>query len=317
MEVQKTPLLAIFGPTATGKTGLAIQLAKALDGEIICADSMQIYKYLNIGTAKPTQQERAQALHHLVDFLEPEEQYSVAAYQAAANTAIADVIGRGKLPILCGGTGQYITAVVEGLQFSPMGRQQKDICEHFTKNIQEANTEQLLQQLEKVDPQKAAKLQPADRKRILRALEIHRSTGESATAHEARSIPAERPYKTLLLSLDYVDRQQLYAGIEARVDAMMAQGLLQEAKRVFDNKDRFPTAVQAIGYKEFFPHFTEGAPLEICVTNLKQATRRYAKRQRTWFRRYGEEALPVWVGQTFFENVLQQASTFVAENGKR
>lgn len=280
----KAKLLVLCGPTATGKTSLSIALAKQLDGEIICADSMQIYKGLVIGTAQATQDEMQGIPHHLTGFLPPDVRFSVADYVGMAQEAIADITARGKLPIVVGGTGLYIKSLVEGIQFS---KQKTDLSVRAALQLQleKEGIEPLFVRLMELDPQYANTLHPNNHGRVLRALELYLQTGKTMSEQLAESRPAERPYKDTIISLHYTTREILYAHINARVDVMMAQGLLQEAQSVFAQRERYITAAQAIGYKEFFPYFMQTDALQNCIEKLKQSSRNYAKRQITWFAR--------------------------------
>lgn len=280
---KKHPVLAVVGPTATGKTALGVALAERFQGEIISADSMQLYKGLDVGTAKVTPEETHGIPHHAVDLLKPEQTFSVADFTALAGTLEADLFARGKLPILVGGTGLYVQSFLYGVRFAaektPAG-----LREQLAAELTEKGPAALYAELQAVDPEAAAAIHPNNQVRVLRALEHYRATGKKLSEQKAASLPPERPYRSLVLGLDFLDRAQLYQRIDLRVDRMMEAGLLREAKLVFDNRDRFRTAAQAIGYKEFFPYFAGEADLPPCVEKLKQASRNYAKRQLTWFR---------------------------------
>ena len=278
----KVKILVLTGPTATGKTSMSIRLAQKLGGEIISADSMQIYKYLSVGTAKATPEEMQGIPHHLMDFLEPTERFSVADYVEAANECIRDISARGRVPILVGGTGLYIDSLVKGIRFE---REQYDphLRERLERELRERGIEPLFARLKAIDPEYAEKLHPNNHVRVLRALELYEQTGRTMTQQRADSVPPERPYDDTVVVLSYPDRAQLYSRIDRRVDAMTENGLLDEARLVFDHRDSYRTAAQAIGYKEFFPFFEGTAELSACVEKLKQASRNYAKRQLTWF----------------------------------
>ncbi len=280
----KGKLLVICGPTATGKTSLSVSVAKRLNGEIICADSMQIYKHLNIGTAKVTEEEKFGVAHHLVDFLPPSQQFSVAEYSKLAKECIDDITKRGKLPIIVGGTGQYIESIVKGINFAAESTD-KSVRERIDKRLNDEGIEELYKQLCEIDPIYAAKLHINNTVRITRALELYEQTGKTMTWQLQNSLPSERPYNDKIFCLNCNERSKLYERINARVDLMVCGGVLEEARLVFDNKGTFTTAAQAIGYKEFFPYFKGESTLEECVDALKQATRNYAKRQLTWFKR--------------------------------
>ena len=271
----KPPLLVVAGPTASGKTALAIALCLSLGGEVVSADSMQVYQGMEIATAKPTAEELRVVSHHLIGFADPAARFSVAGYAPLARAAIADIHARGKLPVLCGGTGLYIQAVTEGLTLTEgeFGAREDVIADW--------------QALASIDPTAAAKIHPNDAKRIARALELYHATGITLTEQNARSRPEDRSYHTKMLFLHARERQHLYDRIDARVDQMLAAGLLGEA--TLWRQAAGATAAQAIGYKELEPYFLDQCTLEEAVAHLKQETRRYAKRQLSWFRRMARE----------------------------
>ncbi|MEA4912072.1 MAG: tRNA (adenosine(37)-N6)-dimethylallyltransferase MiaA [Oscillospiraceae bacterium] len=287
-SAKKQPLLVIAGPTASGKTATAIEAALLLDGEIVSADSMQIYRGLNIGTAKPAMAERAAVPHYLIDILDPDAAYSAADYVRDANRAIDAIVARGKQPIVCGGTGLYIDALTSGLRF--LQQENNDaLREQVRADRERLGVEAMLAELAAADPDYARTLHINNEKRILRAVEKLRATGLTQ-AQLAQRTRAEESRFSCYYTVLSVERAQLYARIEQRVDAMLAAGLLEEARYVYENRARFATARDAIGYKEFFPYFEGAQTLHSCTDALKQATRRYAKRQLTWFRRR-EDAL--------------------------
>lgn len=277
------PLLAIVGPTASGKTALAVALAKRCGGEVVSADSMQIYRGMEIATAKPTVSERDGVPHHLIDFLPPDAVYSVAQYAKDARRCIREIHVRGRLPILCGGTGLYVDAVLDHLQF-PDVETDYALRAELERRADTEGMQRLLEELRTVDPETAAALHPHNRGRVIRALEVYRLTGKTMGEQRRLSRREAAPYRQCCLGLDYRDRQKLYDRIDRRVDAMLQAGLLDECRRALDG-GLSDTAAQAIGYKELAPYFAGLLPLEDCVDRLKRATRRYAKRQLTWFRR--------------------------------
>ncbi len=279
----KHPVLAVVGPTATGKTALGVALAKRFGGEVISADSMQIYRGLDVGTAKVTAEETQGVPHHCVDFLPPEEVFSVADFTALAARLEQEISARGALPILVGGTGLYIQSFLEGIRFTEE-KPSNGLREQLAAELEARGPEAMYAELLSVDPQAAAAIHPNNRVRVLRALEHYRATGRRLSEQKAASRPSQRPYRSLVLGLDFADRAQLYRRIDLRVDRMMEQGLLEEARLVYGHRDSYRTAAQAIGYKEFFPYFAGEAELAACVEKLKQASRNYAKRQLTWFR---------------------------------
>ena len=275
--------MAVVGPTATGKTALGVTLAQHFSGEVISCDSMQIYKGLDVGTAKVTPEETCGIPHHGVDILTPDKTFSVADFTAMAVELEQQISARGHLPILVGGTGLYVQSFLYGVRFAeekaPAG-----LREQLTAELAEKGGAAMYEELRSVDPEAAAAIHPNNQVRVLRALEHYRATGKKLSEQKADSLPPERPYRSLILGLDFPDRAGLYRRIDLRVDKMLDAGILQEAEYVWQNRETFRTAAQAIGYKEFFPYFEGAAPLEVCTEKLKQASRNYAKRQLTWFR---------------------------------
>lgn len=286
-EYQKIPLAVIAGPTASGKTALAVELALRLNGEIVSADSMQVYREMEIATAKPTKAERKGVAHHLIDFLPPEQSYSVAQYTQDAKRCIEEIAARGKLPILTGGTGLYIQSVVDNLEFTP-AEADEALRAQLDQIAEEQGGEALLSILREFDPETAQRLHPNNRGRIIRAIEVYRTTGIPMSEALRRSREHPSPYRPCMLLLGFEDRQRLYDRIDRRVDAMMEQGLEEEARRMYRRRDSLSaTALQAIGYKELFPCFAGLTELETAVERMKMETRRYAKRQISWFKRDG------------------------------
>jgi len=283
----KPPLLVIAGPTASGKTALAVELALRLNGEVVSADSMQVYADLFIGTARPTEEEMRGVPHHLLGFLPLSQAYSVAQYAQDARRVIADIHRRGKLPILCGGTGLYIRAVTDNIQFWEEDGPGEEVREQLRKQLRararEEGGEKLLAELAEVDPPTAARLHPNDTGRIVRALEVYHLTGVPLSEQMKRSRQQPSTYEVVFVFLDCRNRQVLYSRINRRADAMLRAGLLEEARAVLSTPYA-PTAMQAIGYKELAPYFRGELTLEQAMDKLKQSTRRYAKRQLSWFR---------------------------------
>lgn len=289
--LSKPKIVVIGGPTASGKTSLSVTLAKKFGGEIISADSMQIYRGLDVGTAKASAEEQQGIPHHLLDILAPEESFSVADYVARASGCIEDITARGRLPFIVGGTGLYISSLIDGISFA----EQPDtsaVRAELMARVAEEGIEPVYNELKSIDPEAAASIHPNNIGRVVRALELYKVTGKTMSQQKADSRPAEKPYDALCICLGGEDRQALYARIDRRVDAMLNDGILEEAKLVYDNRERYRTAAQAIGYKEFFPYFEGTAALEEAAAKLKQASRNYAKRQLTWFKRM--EA-PIWL----------------------
>ena len=279
----KHSVVAVVGPTATGKTALGVTLAKHFSGEVISCDSMQIYEGLDIGTAKVTPEETCGIPHHGVDILTPDRSFSVADFTAMAGKLEQEISARGNLPILVGGTGLYVQSFLYGVRFTeekaPVG-----LREQLAAELAEKGGAAMYDELKQADPEAAAAIHPNNLVRVLRALEHYRATGKKLSEQRADSLPPERPYRSLVLGLDFPDRAELYRRIDRRVDKMLEAGLLKEAQVVWQNRLCFRTAAQAIGYKEFFPYFEGTAALDRCTDKLKQASRNYAKRQLTWFR---------------------------------
>lgn len=285
MNTEKIPVLAVAGPTASGKTALAVALAKELDGEVVSADSMQVYREMQIGTARPNEEEMEGVPHHMLGFLPPTESFSVADYVERAAACIREIHARGKLPIVAGGTGLYIRSLLRGIRFSQMPE------DEALRRELEAQSEQdpvaLWETLRELDPEAAAAIHPNNRKRVIRAVEVCRVTGVPFSVQSKQAAEGDSPYRYALVCLGFHDRQKLYDRINRRVDVMMEQGLLKEAEG-FLKSHPGGTAVQAIGYKELAPYFRKECPLETAVENIRRETRRYAKRQLTWFRREEE-----------------------------
>ena len=282
----KPKVLVIAGPTASGKTKISIELAKRLNGEIISADSMQIYKYMNIGTAKPTEEEKEGIPHYLMDFLEPDEKFSVAQYKEMATKYIEEILSKNKVPIMVGGTGLYINSVTEEINFDTEIVENKKIREKLEKISLEQGNEGLYEELKRVDKDAANRIHLADTKRIIRALEVYKTTGITITEHQKMSKQIDKKYDYKIVGLK-IEREKLYERINKRVDLMVKDGLIEEAKEVLDmlSLKGHLTSFQAIGYKEFVPYFNGEITLEEALDTIKQESRRYAKRQITWFKR--------------------------------
>ena len=305
-DLSKPRVVAVGGPTASGKTALSVALARAFDGEIINADSMQIYKNLDVGTAKPSAEERQGIPHYLLDFLSPETPYSVADFTAAADPLIRDITARGRLPLVVGGTGLYITSLLSGMAFAPE-KTDPAIRARLQARADTEGGAALYAELQRIDPDYAAQVHPNNLPRVIRALELFEATGRRMSDQRREARPAEAPYHALCLCLTCRDRTVLYSRIDRRVDEMVENGVLDEARQVYDHRDAYRTAAQAIGYKEFFPYFEGTANLTECTERLKQATRNYAKRQLTWFRRQNDA---VWL-YLDEEDVTEHACTLV------
>ncbi len=279
----KNKAIVVVGATASGKTALGVHIAKKFNGEVISADSMQIYKGMNIATAKPTVEEMNGVRHHLIDFLDIHEQYSVSAYCNDARTAFDGIVGRGKLPVIVGGTGLYIDSFLSNTKFLD-DASSEDVRKELLLEAEEKGSEYLYGLLKEIDPDAAKNIHPNNTVRIVRALEIYKTTGKTLTVQNEQSRVTESDIEPLYIGINYSDREKLYERINLRVDLMIEKGLLKEAEAFFgDNPSK--TAVNAIGYKELKPYIDGDLPLDICVENLKRETRRYAKRQITWFKR--------------------------------
>ncbi len=299
-------IICVVGPTASGKTKLAVQLAKTYDGEVVSCDSMQIYKHMDIGTAKPTLEEMEGVRHHLIDIIEPGEDFSVGKYVQLADACVQDILSRGRTVIIAGGTGLYVDSLISGRTFAPVPQTGKR--EALEAQMREAGGEAMLEALRAVDPEAAQRLHPADEKRIIRALEVYEETGKTITQHnlETQAIPPR--YRPVWLGLDYADRAVLYRRIDLRVDLMLQAGLLDEIRALLAlSVSPAATAMQAIGYKEFFGALDGSCTLEEAAELCKQRSRNYAKRQLTWFRRNPEIRWLRLTGQEDFSAVLAAA----------
>lgn len=280
----KLSVLAVVGPTASGKTALSVELAKRTDGEIVSADSMQIYKGMDIASAKPTKEEMCGIPHHMMDFLPPETPYSVAQYTEAAGVCIREIAARGKLPIVVGGTGLYVDSLLSHTQFIEAPTDMALRAE-LDAQYEAVGGEEMLKRLAEFDPESAARLHPNNKKRILRAFEIYTLTGQTLTAALAQSHAVPSPFAPVYIGIAFRERAVLYDRINRRVDVMLERGLLEEAREFYKGSPE--TAAQAIGYKELKPFLDGALPFADAVENLKRATRNYAKRQITWFKRNG------------------------------
>ena len=309
MERQKYIIVA--GPTASGKTGLAIALAKRYGGQVVSADSMQIYADVQVGTARPTEEERDGVPHHLMGFLPLQDKYSVARYLEDANRVFSQLTTQGVLPVMCGGTGLYIQSFMENRQLFDE-QPNPAIRRRFEAFLAENGEEALLEKLRQIDPATAAKLHQNDTHRVIRALEVYHTTGRTIGQQDAESKAVPSPYDPCLILLNFRDRQALYDRINYRVDIMLENGLLEEAKRIL-RTDPDATVTQAIGYKEFRPYFEGTCSLQEAADRLKQQTRRYAKRQLSWFRRM-EAAATLYVDDYTDANQLVKVASEVYES---
>jgi len=279
----KAKVIVICGPTASGKTALSIEVAKKINGEIISCDSMQIYKDMNIGTAKPTKEEMGEIKHYLIDYVLPTERYSVAEYKKDAKKAIKEVIEKGKTPIIVGGTGLYVDSLIYEIEY-PEIKFDEEYRKKLEKEVEEEGLEKLYEKAKKIDPIAIQKISKTDKKRIQRVLEIYHATGKTKTEQEIISRQKEPEYAYKVYGLLW-DRQKLYDRINLRVDIMIEQGLIEEVKTILKKYSEFPTAMQGLGYKEVVQYLNKEITKEEMIEKIKQETRRYAKRQMTWFRK--------------------------------
>lgn len=281
--MKKIPVIAVVGPTASGKTALSINIAKRFSGQVVSADSMQIYEKMNIATAKPTTEEMQGVPHHLIGFQPISQKFSVAEYVRLASSCIEKIYNEGDLPVVAGGTGLYVDSLLQNIQFSQED-ENTAVRRELTAMFDEKGAEFMLGWLSEIDPETAERLHFNDKSRIIRALEVYKLTGKTLTEQKILSRLEESPYRVLYIGINYRDRGILYDRINRRVDIMVENGLLDEAKD-FYNTDPDTTACQAIGYKELAPYFNGEKTLEECLESLKIETRHYAKRQLTWFRK--------------------------------
>ena len=277
-------IICIAGPTASGKTALAVELAKITNGEIISCDSMQIYRRMDIGTAKPTEEEKQGIVHHMIDICEPDEDFSVSRYCGMATPILDDILAQGKTAIIAGGTGLYMDSLIKGNDFAPFPS--TGMREKLEAQADREGMEAMLSLLNSIDPEAAAKLHLADRKRIIRALEVYYETGETITAHNLRTQSIPPRYSPLWIGLDFDPREELYRRIDLRVDIMLQQGLVDEIRELLASGiPAKSTAMQAIGYKEFVAALSGCGTIEAAAEEVKKSSRHYGKRQLTWFRR--------------------------------
>ena len=308
-------ILVISGPTASGKTKLAVALAKARGGEVVSADSMQIYRRMDIGTAKPTAEEMDGIPHHMIDVADPEEDFSVARYVELASACVDDILARGKLPIVAGGTGLYVDSLLSGrtfAAFSPESALRKELEEELAERGGEA----MLEELSRVDPEAAARLHHNDHKRIVRALEVYRSTGKTISEHNRETQALPPRYEALTIGLNFQDRADLWARIDARVDQMAADGLEREVRELLSSGlSSRCTAMQAIGYKEFVAAVEGDMTWREAEELVKLRSRQYAKRQLTWFRRSRDTHWLLWEKNPNFGNARQRSTELLEEFG--
>ncbi len=308
----KQRLIAVVGPTASGKTSLAIKLAQKYNGEVVSADSMQIYQGMNIATAKPTVEEMCGIKHHLIDFVSPNEKFSVSQYVDLARSVISDIHSRGKMPILCGGTGLYVRSLIENVQFSPNEADEK-LRQRLREQYDSEGGQALIDEIETFDSETAKQLHPSNVKRIIRAIEVYRMTGITMSEYIRKSKLIPSPYHLTEIGITYHDRQKLYDRINLRVDIMVENGLIDEAKE-FYQRENSQTANAAIGYKELKPYLDGEVSLESAIEKLKLETRHYAKRQLTWFRR--DEHIQ-WIEADLCDDIFAEAVNMIEKDNKK
>ncbi len=307
-------VLAVAGPTASGKTSLGVALAKEYDGEVISADSMQIYKGMDIASAKPTEEEKEGIPHHLIDFLDRGVTFSAADYVKLAREKIDDVLRRGKLPIIVGGTGLYIDSLLNNVKFSEGGSDEAYRSELYEFAENNGNVA-LHARLAEIDLEAAASIHPNNLVRVIRALEVYHVTGRTFSELKAESRLEESPYNSLIIGLDYAERQHLYNRINLRVDEMVKNGLIEEARALWQESG-MKTAANAIGFKELIPYFENKMTLDECIDKIKQETRRYAKRQLTWFRK-NERIQWIILGEIAKKTEISEKSKKYIENYRK
>ena len=309
-------IICIAGPTASGKTALAVEVAKLVNGEVVNCDSMQIYKYMDIGTAKPTEAEKQGIVHHMIDVAEPDEDFSVSRYCAMATPIVEDILARGKTAVVAGGTGLYMDSLIRGNAFAPFPS--TGMREKLEAQADRVGMEFLLDQLRIIDPDSAAKLHLSDRKRIIRALEVYYETGETITAHNRKTQAIPPRFRPVWLGLDFADRKDLYRRIDLRVGLMLEQGLLQEIRELLDRGiPEKCTAMQAIGYKEFLDAMEGRCTIDEAADLVRQSSRHYAKRQLTWFRRNQDIHWLIRTPGDGAEEILQRARQVLQETDNR
>lgn len=297
----KPKVIVICGPTASGKTALSIELAKKVNGEIISSDSMQIYKYMDIGTAKPSKDEMQGIKHYLLDFLEPNQRYSVAEFKKDAEIAIEEILAKGKTPIIVGGTGLYVDSLIYGIEYQDIKLDEK-YRQKLEDRASKEGLEKLYEEAQKIDPQAMEKISPNDKKRILRVLEIYKATGKNKTEQEIESRKNGIKYDYKVFAINW-DREALYERINKRVDMMIEQGLIQEVEQLLKKYNKFPTAMQGLGYKEVVEYLQRITTKEEMIEKIKMETRRYAKRQITWFKKNKQT---IWIGPKDLQRILDE-----------
>ena len=308
-------VLCVVGPTATGKTKMGVALAKRFDGEVVSVDSMQLYRGMTIGTAAPTREEMEGIPHHMVAVADPAESWSAARYVHEADACVQDILRRGKLPVLVGGTGLYLDALIRGTDFAA-GSQGTELRQQLPRRARQEGTETLLEELRRIDPAAAQKLHLRDEKRIIRALEVWYETGCTITEHDRQERQRPPKYDALYIGLDFLDRQDLRDRIDKRVDTMVEQGLLEEVETLLaSGLPRDATALQAIGYKQFLAVAEGTATRQEAIEEVKLRSRQYAKRQLTWLRRNPDIFWVRWERRPNFPEGLQKATEYLHSRG--
>lgn len=308
-------VLCVVGPTATGKTKMGVALAKRFDGEVVSVDSMQLYRGMTIGTAAPTREEMEGIPHHMVAVADPAESWSAARYVHEADACVQDILRRGKLPVLVGGTGLYLDALIRGTDFAA-GSQGTALRQQLQRRARQEGTETLLEELRRIDPAAAQKLHLRDEKRIIRALEVWYETGRTITEHDRQERQRPPKYDALYIGLDFLDRQDLRDRIDKRVDTMVEQGLLEEVETLLaSGLPRDATALQAIGYKQFLAVAEGTATRQEAIAEVKLRSRQYAKRQLTWLRRNPDIFWIRWESRPNFPEGLQKATEYLHSRG--
>lgn len=307
------PIICLAGPTASGKTALAVALAQALNGEVVSCDSMQIYKFMDIGTAKPTPAEMQGVPHHMIDVADPREDYSVSRYCKDAAPIVEDIVSRGKVAIIAGGTGLYMDSLIRGNDFAPFPS--TGVRERLERQADAEGLEAMRSWLRSIDPEAEGRIQ--DRKRLLRALEVYLETGETISEHNRRTQALPPRFTPLWLGLDFENRQSLYSRIDLRVTHMLEAGLLQEIRSLLQSGvPDTATAMQAIGYKEFVSALEGHGTVEAAADSVRQSSRRYAKRQLTWFRRNPAIHWLIREDETSGEEIFRSARQIIQEFDK-
>ena len=299
--MEKHKVIVICGPTASGKTALSIELAKKINGEIISSDSMQIYKDMDIGTAKPSQEEMQGIPHHLIGFVEPSKRYSVAEFKKDAEAAIESVLAKGKTPIIVGGTGLYVDSLIYGIEYQDIELDEKYRNE-LEERAEKEGLAQLYEEARQIDPQAIEKISQNDKKRIIRILEIYKATGKNKTEQEIESRKNGVKYDYKVFAINW-EREILYERINKRVDIMIEQGLIREVEQLLEKYDEFPTAMQGLGYKEVVEYLQGKTSREEMIEKIKMETRRYAKRQITWFKKNKQT---IWIGPKDLQRIIDE-----------